>query len=1229
MPGTGPSFADAAPAAAPRSRRLLLGVLFLASGAAALCYEIAWTRHLVLVFGNTTRAVALLLGAYMLGLALGSEFGGRLADRTRRPALLYAAFEFAIALFALAFPWLVDGIRAVYLALGTPASPVLFVLAFLALVIPTFCMGTTLPLLARATVDDASKTGRDVGYLYAANIVGAVLGAGATGFVLMESAGVLGATRWAAAVNAAVGIVGWIAFRGTAGTRPDAAPAGDADEVADAARPSGAPSVADASSHLRRAALVSAFASGCVGLAAQVAWTRLLTYFLNGFTWTFTAILSVFLAGLALGGAVFGRAASASRDPAKLLVRLHLLVAVAIGVALWTFGSQVEVVRSAWSAAGALVGDPNDMATRHRLMLVLASGAVLFVPAFLMGGCFPVATALYQRGLADLGARVGRLYAVNTAGCVLGSLVAGFVLQPAFGPSRAASVVMIAACAFAFAVAWAGRVRVPVLGAAAVIACVALDIAAEPGMPTLLRSHVFAGDRAREVVLRDTRHGQVCTVSVVENTRERFRLLYTDEFEAAGTKPEYRYMRMLAHLPVALARDPSRTLVICFGTGTTSGSVATHRAVRTLDLVEISPEVLATADAFRDVNQDVLRGAGRSDLDVRVHVDDGRHFVLRSRERWGVISLEPLMPYTPAAIHFYTRDFYEICRDRLEPGGLMCQWIPLQGMSGDDFRRLVAAFVAVFPESAMFFVDGAVALVGGPDGVEMSWARVSERLADPRVAADLRDVGFADPARALATFVTGGRRLRDFVDGVEPVTDERPVLEFHPIPPGVALPWLGQNLEHMRALQGAFERVPVDFTGVAEGDAPTQELFLALRSTGRVLEGMVRVATSEWLVRLGRRSDAVGELEAAREEFLKAVALDPGNETARRQHDSLEREWWTIQGGAATDARDFAGAERHLRRALEYRGLRQADVAWTRLAEALNAAGNHEAALEAACEATRLFPFGLDANAERAMARSALGDLAGAYLDYRVAVEGSTVAQDPDWDLLPERFRKDAERVRSSDPSLHDGSHDGSHDGKPDGRRRRTGLTVEAILAGATLGKIPQRLVLRIAAADDPDGFAEQFRTDLGPPTPDVDDATAAARIARLQLAAPAGAGEALAAWVVAGRAPVLRAAAEALVDVDRERAVGLLVREPDGPRALALVRAAARTTDVRFVQPLLDRLTSGDAALRVSARDTLFAILGSGAPGLDTLDPADANAPKYVEAVRGLRAWWARRPVR
>ncbi|MCE9638482.1 MAG: fused MFS/spermidine synthase, partial [Planctomycetes bacterium] len=1131
-----------------------------------------------------------------------------LADRTKRPAFLYAMFELGIAAFALAFPWLVDAVRAVYLGIGTAAPPVLFALAFLLLVIPTFCMGTTLPLLARATVADAKDTGRDIGFLYSMNIVGAVLGAAGTGFVLMESQGVLGATRWAAAVNAVVGIVGWLAFRG----------------VGTSAAATAAPAAtASPATRAQRAALVAAFASGFVGLAAQVTWTRLLTFSLQGFTWTFSAILATFLAGLALGGAVFGRMASASKDPARLLGRLQIAVGVACAGVLLGMNEHHELTRTLWGVAGGMT---QDLGARHRAMLVLAAGAILFVPAFLMGGAFPVATALYQRGLGDLGSRIGRLYAVNTVGCVLGSLLAGFVLQPLVGPAISAAIVAGLATVAGVVVLRMGSERSTwrFVGFAeiGVVATFALVAAAGPNVPFILRSHVFAGDRAREVELVDEHHGQVCTVSVVRNTRERFDLLYTDEFEAAGTKPEYRYMRMLAHLPVALARDPSRTLVICFGTGTTSGSVATHSDVKTLDIVEISPEVLAAAYRFKDVNKDVLHGAGRSDLDVRVHVDDGRHFVLRSEERWGVISLEPLMPYTPAAIHFYTEDFYRTCAPRLAPGGLMCQWIPLQGMSGDDFRKLVAAFVAVFPESAMFFVDGAVALVGGPDGVELSWARVAQRLSDPRVADDLRSVGFADPARSLATFVAGGEKLRAFVKDDAAVTDERPVLEFHPIPPNTALPWLGQNIVQMRDLRAGYEHLPVDVTGAADGDRAAEALFLALRSGNHVLDGMVHVETSSYLTRLGRKEDAFAELQSARDSYARAVALDPGNETARRSWEGLEREWWTILGGVAIDKGDFAQAEKHILRALEFRGQRQQDVAWTRLAEARNGAKKFDGAIEAACEAMRLFPGSVEARAERAFARGSLGDVEGASVDYvHAAIEAvrpATVSADArgeaTLDALPMRFRSDAERAWGAYGTWLFAA-------RVKGRFILPRMQVEDALKGTLPGKLSRRSALRIAAADT---SAAKFRDRLLPTGLDALEA-----IERIRLAEPAGGADDLVAWL---GAPVLgapsdavrRAAAEALVEIDPARTVDLLTTAK-GSVDLEVVASAARAKDRRVVRPLIRLLRSDDYVVRTAAHRALFALTRGEAPHLATLDTSLGGTTDYRRACLDVESWWAR----
>ncbi len=1185
--------------------RLGAAILFFLSGATALAYEVAWTRHLVLVFGNTTRAVALILAAYMLGLALGAEVGGRVADRTRRPGLLYGAAEALIGLYALAFPALVAGVRALYLSMESAATPLLFVGAFVLLLVPTFLMGATLPLLVRATVDDPTRTGAAVGRLYGANLLGAVVGTMATGFWLMEAAGVMGATRWAAGVNVAIAVAAGVMWR-RGGVPLVAKPieeptAGTVPLRADALRGMDPPA---------QAALVAVFAGGFVGLAAEVLWTRLLTFTLQGFTYTFSAMLATFLLGLALGGLVFGARAAKTEHPERTLARLMLAIGVAAAAVLVAMTFHYPLTAKLWRLVDSM-NPKGGLQGKHIVQLLLASAVVMLPPAFLMGGVFPLAAAAYRRGLGDLGARIGRLYAVNTIGCVLGSLVAGFLLAPLLGLTWSAAAMSFAALAAgAVLLARNGETspRRWTIAIVAAAASAALLVVARPDVPFLTRSHVFAGEKARENVLVDSRSGQVCQVSVVANERERYSLLYTDEFEAAGTKPEYRYMRLLAHLPVAIAQDPSRVLVICFGTGTTAGSVSTHAAVKRLDIVEISPEVLAVADSFRAVNHDVLHGAGRGDLDVAVHVDDGRNFVLRSRESWGVITLEPLMPYTPAAIHLYTQDFYRECAPRLAPGGVMCQWIPLQGMSGDDFKKLVAAFTAVFPDSAAFFVDGAVALIGGNEPMKLPYAQIAERLGDPAARADLSAVDFDDPVRALATFVAGAEELRAFVDGVEPVTDERPVLEFHPIPPRVLLKHLWENLQAMHALRERYERFPVDLAGVKDADDVDARLYVALRAGKHLLAGAVAMEESGLLARAGDRANAMLAIGTARDAYRVALSIDPASAGARRASESLEREWETGRGNAALDANDLVAAEAHFRRALDFPALRQDDVAWTLLAQTLARAEKFEQGLDAAIEATALFPRGLEARAWRAYCRAALGDIAGAREDYLRALDGADVATLPATWLV-----HDAERVFAETPDHADRPPDG------------------ALLTWAQKGtgwaRIAAPQMMAIVATDDPELFTERFKDDpsvaLSASASPDERLAAMKRIAR----GPRDVALPLAAQVLGtdSASSVRAEAADALLRRDPRRLREALVA-PTSPVGLAAAAdAAAKSARTVFVDSLTPLLSHDDLAVRTAAHRALFALVGERATGLARLDPATFPSKPYKDAVLDFRAWWAR----
>ena len=648
--------------------------------------------------------------------------------------------------------------------------------------------------------------------------------------------------------------------------------------------------------------------------------------------------------------------------------------------------------------------------------------------------------------------------------------------------------------------------------------------------------------------------------------------------------------------------------------GMSGSSVSTHDCVKRLDVVEISPQVLEVADRFHEVNRDALHGAERKDLDVEVHVDDGRNFVLRSKEQWGVLTLEPLMPYTPAAIHLYTEDFYRECAPRLAPGGVMCQWIPLQGMSGQHFKQLVSAFVAVFPDSAVFFVDGAVALIGGNEPLSLKYARVAERLSEPAAKADLAAVGFDDPVRALATFIAGGEELRKLVKDVEPVTDEHPVLEFHPIPPKVLLKHIWENLQIMRDLRDGYERLPVDLEGVADRDAVEARMYLALRGGKHLLAGEVLLEESNLLSRLSQGGSGAAAEQAtqaalaAREAIQLAFSVDPANLGARRTWESIERELETGRGNDALAKNDFPAAEAHFRRALEFAAARQADVAWTLLAETLSRAEKFEDALAAATEATRLFPRGQAARCERAYARAALGDQAGAAQDYRHALDGDDLAT-----LKPPRIQHDAERVLPSSSS---------------GDARPLGERIDAALRGEKTARIPASQMLAIFAADEPVAYAAHFARDLEAAASGL--AGVDARLAafeRLARALPPGTSDA-AAGALAERevpAPLAQAAATALAKSDPRRLYGLLAPATPVVALSAVVKAAAATGGFQAVDRLLPLLLHADLDVRRGAQLALFARLGGQAPGLARLDPAAFPSKAYRDSVDTLRAWWLR----
>jgi len=724
---------------------LLFPAVFV-SGATALIYEIVWTRHLALLLGSTTGAAAAVLGSFMLGLALGAMAIGKPADRSRRPLRWYGLLEIGIGVYALAFPSLLSMAGRSWL------------LACAGVALPAALMGATLPVLARAAADTTQRGTRAFGGLYGVNTIGAVFGALLATFVLLESLGLAGTTRLAAFVNIGLGTLFW-GLAVSAGERevfvapedqPKASWRGDADF----------------------GVVVAFFLAGFAGLALQIAWIRLLVYFLEGFTIAFGLMLATYLLGLGAGSLGGTFLALRSMNPRRLLGRILMaegICALATFLLVGLISDRLEIMRAGFMAAETL--------TSGYSLGLFAAAAVIIVPStFCAGMLMPVVARIALSDRESIARQTGMVYAASTLGAVLAPAVAGFVLVPSLevtGTIAAmAGLLLVTGSVLTLA---RGLKEWPVAAGAAVL-FVAVFAACDLSTPLIERSHVFRSARYPRRLI-EFREGTMAGVSVVEQYKDGNRRLYIDGFSAAETSRHYGYMRMLGHLPVLLHPKPDRVLVIAFGTGTTAGAVAVHEEVKELVCVEIEPRVYDLAGHFKSVNRDVL-----ADPRVKAVVADGREFVQRDQKGFDVITLEPLMPYTPGAVYLYTREFYKDARSRLNRGGLLCQWIPPQGVANRDCRRLIKSMTEVFAHTSLWYFEHAILVLGADHEPRITLTDYLKRSARREVLADLEQARVGQPDHLLAAHVCSGEQLKKALGDVDAFTDDRTDLEFRPLP---------------------------------------------------------------------------------------------------------------------------------------------------------------------------------------------------------------------------------------------------------------------------------------------------------------------------------------------------------------------------------------------------------------------------------------------------------------
>ncbi|MFJ4396764.1 fused MFS/spermidine synthase [Pseudomonas sp. NPDC089396] len=732
---------------------LLPATLLFLSGAAGLVYQVLWIKQLSLVVGVEVHAVATGISAFFAGLALGGLLFGRWADRLQRPVLLYVCLELAVAALGIGATLGLAHAAGPFARLEGSAGLFAWALPFALVGLPALLMGGTLPVLVRALAPATGQLAEAGGRLYAANTAGAIAGTLLAAFVLLPRLGVSGSACAAASLNLLAALGAWLARRRDAALPPPATL-------------SSTPRSAQA-----RLAIGLYCIAGGVALGYEVVWSQSIVPFMSTRAFAFSVVLATYLGGLLAGSALYARRADRIRDPWGLF---GLLIAVAgllallqlAGLGRWLVLAQTQAEMLALQVFGSeLAGMCARFATAALCMVLL--------PTTLLGAAFPLALRLAVDS-GHVGRDVGAVVALNTLGGIVGVLLTGFVLVPQLGLVRALGVLACLAALVGLLAVWRGQgVRRP--AAVAVIAVAAATLLVAILTPPQRLAELLPG--ARNGQLTYYHEGKGGTVAVVSQGRQgqTFSRLYIQGVSNTGdAMPSLRYMRLQALLPLLIHRgEPRSALVIGFGTGITAGAMLRYPGLERPVVAELLPEVLQAAPQFKG------NFAAVSDPRLDIRLRDGRRELLRSEERYDLVTLEPPPPSAAGVVNLYSRDFYQLAAARLQPNGLVAQWLPLPTQNEEDSRALVRSFIDVFPHASLWTTEfHEMLLIGSLQPLELDVPRIRQRLAQSPVAAALAEVGVDSAQALLATWITDRAGLERFAGGVPPVTDDQPRIEY-------------------------------------------------------------------------------------------------------------------------------------------------------------------------------------------------------------------------------------------------------------------------------------------------------------------------------------------------------------------------------------------------------------------------------------------------------------------
>ena len=855
------------PTAASSSRKLQTAELialfcFVLSGFAALVYEISWIRKASLVVGATSYAVSTVLGVFFGGLAIGSYLFGKRTRQQRTPIRLYGKLEIGVGILCIVSVFTLPLVESLYSSLYDSIQGGLFVtlliraaLVSICLLPPTILMGATLPLFCRQFIRHKNGVLNSISWLYGLNTLGAAVGAAVCGFALLPAIGVNASIFLAGGISIVVGGIMLVV------KLPDTAAHVEEEQT---------PEESEQTKDKSRAMGIVFALSGFAAIGNEIIWTRFLTLILENNVYTYTLTLTVILLGIVIGSLL---ASMFTNDLRKSIFRFGVLQIVTGIVTFAIIMAPAEIV---WISFMENIGTSN---ISQQLMLI---GLIMLVPSILAGMAFPIGIRLATSGVTSAAAIVGRLSALNTFGGIIGSFVIGFLVLPKIGLENAISLTAVCNVLAGFLV-WMKLDESKILQKR--VAWILLVAITFVGIRLTSNSFIVERTRVPFDMLRMGRtiptldennfamvEGVNSFLTVIENG-DIFELHIDKQWQGNSQRTQ---QFMAGHIPSIVHGNPKTVCVVGLGTGQTAKRFLMHE-IEQLDLVEIEEGLEPLLIRFFNGGWLAEDSVERQTTEINLITEDGRNYLAHTSAKYDIISIEVGQVFRPGIANFYTHEFYQQTRERLNDGGVISQFVPIEFLGLSEFRSVVRTFVQTYPNAQLWYNTSELLLLGLNRDVNQAQVFTKDSISNAMNRNDTisKDLAYNHwggkqhqlniPTVFLSGFLANGQDLRAMCADGQLLVDDKPLLEYssHPYL-DFHRPVLNQIRDHVSPVDNIIDDI---------GPALSARCHVLRNHNLAQIEAVAYTDTAKALFTVGHYDDAVA--------FMKhAIVIQPDYATA-------------------------------------------------------------------------------------------------------------------------------------------------------------------------------------------------------------------------------------------------------------------------------------------------------------------------------------------------------------